>query len=75
MRADDRLAGFDDVGVGFALQFVGYEEQEEASLEQVDAEELGEQLALHVANEGGTYEWHEGEIRVELKDLVECFGG
>jgi hypothetical protein len=60
MRAHNCLASLDDVGIRLALQLVGNEKQEEASLEQVDAEELRRWLALLKGGKPGiTYEWHE----------------
>ena len=50
MRTHDGLAGLDHVWVRLALQLVGYEEQQKAPLEQVDAEELGEWLAWSRVN-------------------------
>lgn len=59
VRADNRLTSFDDVGICLALKFVGYQEQEEASLQQVYAEEKR----------------HEAEIWIEFEDVVESFRG
>lgn len=59
MRPYDCLASFDNIWIRLPLKFIRNEEQEEASLQEVDSEK----------------ERHEAQIGVVLEDLVERFGG
>lgn len=58
MGANDRLARFDHAGASFALEFICYQQKEEAALEQVDAEEEG----------------HEAEVGIVFENVVDCLG-